>query len=51
MKSIIKGTRREGGGAAGLALMFTATAFARQPAHIRGQIEKADGAMLALSEV
>ena len=31
--------------------MFTATAFAQQPAHIRGQIEKADGAMLALSEV
>jgi hypothetical protein len=32
----------------GLALLLAASAFAQQPARIRGQIEKADGAMLAL---
>ena len=36
-------------GAAGIALVLAATtAFAQQPGRIRGQIEKADGAMLSL---
>jgi hypothetical protein len=34
--------------AAAIALLFTTTAFAQQPTRIRGQIEKADGGMLAL---
>jgi outer membrane lipoprotein SlyB len=33
---------------AGLALVLATAAFAQQPARIRGQIEKADGAMLSL---
>jgi hypothetical protein len=33
---------------AGLALVLATSAFAQQPARIRGQIEKADGAMLSL---
>jgi hypothetical protein len=33
---------------AGLALLLAASAFAQQPGRIRGQIEKADGAMLVL---
>ena len=33
---------------AGLALVLTTTAFAQQPGRIRGQIEKADGAMLSV---
>jgi len=32
----------------GLALLLATSAFAQQPARIRGQIEKADGAMLSL---
>ena len=32
----------------GLALVLATSAFAQQPARIRGQIEKADGAMLSL---
>lgn len=35
-------------GAAALALIFATAAFAQQPGRIRGQIEKADGAMLSL---
>jgi hypothetical protein len=33
---------------AAIALLFATTAFAQQPTRIRGQIEKADGGMLAL---
>ena len=35
-------------GAAALALIFATATFAQQPGRIRGQIEKADGAMLSL---
>ncbi|MFY9601186.1 MAG: hypothetical protein WB540_09605 [Pseudolabrys sp.] len=35
-------------GAVAIALLFATAAFAQQPTRIRGQIEKADGGMLAL---
>lgn len=35
-------------GAAAIALLFATAAFAQQPSRIRGQIEKADGGILAL---
>ena len=35
-------------GAAAIALFFATAAFAQQPTRIRGQIEKADGGILAL---